>query len=344
MVREIGLGGGIVQFFKVLSAAGARPRVREIVIYVSIVIATLFVCEAILRVIDLRELRDGYGPGYTSVFRYDSELGWLPVAHSTAQFHGSRNIAIRHNSLGLRDVEHVATQAPNVVFLGDSFVWGYDVEVQDRFTERLRKDLQGVRIVNAGIPGYGTDQEYLLLKRIWSATDPDVVVLMFCTNNDRDDNSTNKRYGGYLKPYLERIANGAWRFLGQPVPWSRYVYFSEDPLVRHLWLARAAMTGYVVTRHPKIYVADPTERLLGMVRDLVESRGAKFLVGLQDHEPRIEAFLRAQGISFTIFDGAEIFHRDGNHWTPKGHALVADRLKSLFRATGVPGPASLPTQ
>jgi hypothetical protein len=26
---------------------------------------------------------------------------------------------------------------------------------------------------------------------------------------------------------------------------------------------------------------------------------------------------------------------DGDHWTPKGHALVASRLKPLLTATGV---------
>jgi hypothetical protein len=185
------------------------------------------------------------------------------------------------------------------------------------------------------VPGYGTDQEYLLLARIWGAINPDVVVLMFCTGNDRADNSANMRNGGLYKPYLERAADGAWHFAGQPVPWSRQVYFHNNALVRHLWLARAAVTGFVQLAHPEILVPDPTERLVSMMREMVERRGAKFLVGLQYHEAPLEAFLRAGGIPFTSFDNAPSYPSDGFHWTPQGHALVAQRLMPLLAAAGI---------
>jgi hypothetical protein len=71
------------------------------------------------------------------------------------------------------------------------------------------------------------------------------------------------------------------------------------------------------------------------MRVLVESRGAKFLVGLQFGDAKLETFLRAQEIRYTSFDGAESYVVQGNHWTPKGHALVADRLKALLSEAGV---------
>jgi hypothetical protein len=313
----------------------ARKVFREIVLQLLIVVATLATTELLLRVIDLRELRDGYGRGYTVVHRYDPELGWLPIPNSAGAFAGSRTISIQHNSLGLRDVEHGPTDRPRILFVGDSFVWGYDVEANERFTELLRADLSGMEIVNAGVNGYGTDQEYLLLDRIWSAFRPAVVVLNFTAANDRDDNTHNMISDGYYKPYLAQAADGAWHFLGQPVPKSRQSYFIEDPLVKNLWLARLAVTSYIYLRYPKIEVPDPTEQLVGMMRDLVESRGAKFLVGLQFGDAKLETFLRAQEIRYTSFDGAESYVVQGNHWTPKGHVLVADRLKALLSEAGV---------
>jgi lysophospholipase L1-like esterase len=310
---------------------------REALVHLAIMAGVLGVAEAILRAVDLRELRDSYEPGRALLFRHDAELGWAPIPNASATFTGTRTIDVRNNSLGLRDIEPGGAGKPTVMFLGDSFVWGYDVETNERFTEVLREKLPAARIVNAGIPGYGTDQEYLLLDRIWSAVRPDMVVLMYCTGNDRLDNSANMRNGGYYKPYLERAAPDAWRFAGQPVPWSRHVYFRDNALVRHLWLARAAVTGFVQLRHPEIEVPDPTERLVGMMRDLVEARGAKFLVGLQYHEAQLEAFLRARGIPFAAFDEARIYPQDGNHWTPEGHALVAHRLMPLLAAAGVAG-------
>ena len=324
------------------SAIAAAPRshrvrraCREIVLELLIIVATLATLELLLRVVDLRELRDGYGRGYTVVHRYDPELGWLPIPNSAGTFGGSRTINIQHNSLGLRDVEHQRSERPTVLFVGDSFVWGYDVEANERFTDLLRTELPGMEIVNAGVNGYGTDQEYLLLDHIWSAVQPAVVVLNFTTSNDRDNNTHNMISDGYYKPYFAQAADGAWRFFGQPVPRSRQAYFVENPLVKNLWLARLAVTSHIYLRYPNIAVPDPTERLVGMMRDLVESRGATFLVGLQFGDAKLEAFLRAQDIRYTSFDGADSYMVQGNHWTPKGHALVADRLKVLLSEAGV---------
>jgi lysophospholipase L1-like esterase len=312
-----------------------RHLAREIGLQLLLLIGTLAVAEAALRLIDLRELRDGYSVGSAMFHRYDPELGWGAVPGTAGIYRGSRTIHIRTNSLGFRDIEPEPTTKPTVLFVGDSFVWGYDVEASERFTDLLRAELPGARIVNSGISGYGTDQEYLLLRRIWDRFEPRVVVLMFCTDNDRDDNSTNVLSTGYYKPYLAQAADGEWRFAGRPVPKSRQVYFVDNALVKNLWLARAAVTGYVVARHPRITVADPTERLVGMMRDLVESRGAKLLVGLERTEPRLAAYLSAQHIPYTAFDGAEVYPTDGAHWTPAGHRLVGDRLRTLLAMSNV---------
>ena len=304
------VGGGFVTFLGFKLSRLRAPRLRDILIHLTLMTATLAVAEVILRVADLRELRNGYGAGYPIVFQHDAALGWTPIPKSSGKFHGSRDISVQHNSLGLRDVEHGSTRRPTILFLGDSYVWGYDVEAKDRFTEHLRDDLPGMRIVNAGVPGYGTDQEYLLLERLWNRFKPDVVVLMFCTDNDRDDNSTNMRSDGYYKPYFAPTADGTLRLAGQPVPKSRQVYFNDDPVVRNLWLARAVMTGYVYLRYPRIAVPDPTERLVGMMQDFVESHGAKFLVGLENLDLQLVQFLQARKIPWNDFRGTDHFHVD----------------------------------
>jgi lysophospholipase L1-like esterase len=144
----------------------------------------------------------------------------MPIPHSAGPFHGSRDIAVQHNALGLRDIEYKSGQHPTILFVGDSFVWGYDVQADARFTDRLRTRFRDANIVNVGVPGYGTAQEYLLLKPISDAIKPDVVILIFCTANDREDNTTNVNSASYYRPYLEEGNDGRWRFAGQPVPWS----------------------------------------------------------------------------------------------------------------------------
>jgi lysophospholipase L1-like esterase len=310
---------------------GKRRIVRAVLVQIAIVIATLAVTEVILRVIDLRYLR-AHRVGADRIYNYDAELGWFPVPNSDVSFTGMRTIRVRHNSLGLRDIEHDTTPKPTIAFIGDSFVWGYDVEQNERFTEVLRAKMPQQRIVNAGVTAYGTDQEYLLLRRLWDRIKPDVVVLTVCVDNDRKDNTTNTRQDGPYKPYFD-ISQGA--FEGIPAPWSRHLYFADNWLARNSWVFRVAVSAYVLIAHTPVSVPDPTERLIAMTKEFVESHGAKFLVGLQYREPALEAALTQIKIPYTAFDGADHEYGDGDHWTPKGHAQVAERLLTLLRDNGV---------
>ena len=153
------------------------------------------------------------------VYTHDSELGWYAVPNATYTFERSRPITIRYNSLGLQDIEFDPNdERKRLLFLGDSYVWGFDVKVSERFTDILRSSLQSWQIVNAGISGYGTDQELLLLRGLAPILKPDHVFVMFC-KNDRDDNTHNVRRRGYYKPYFV-LENGRLVKKGTPVPLS----------------------------------------------------------------------------------------------------------------------------
>jgi hypothetical protein len=301
-----------------------------------VTLATLFALEVLLRVADFRELRDGVSERSLS-YRYDSELGWFPIPNSTSTVTNARTIHVRHNSLGLRDDEFARNGRPTILIVGDSFVWGLDSEADERFSDLLKPRIPNFNILAAGVSGYGTDQEYLLLKKLWPKVEPAVVVLIFCTQNDRDDNSTNIRYEGYQKPYFATTPDGSLVLEGQPVPLSRLQYIREVWWVRHSWLMRLANAVYLKITHPKLFVPDPTERIIDKMRDLVESNGAKFLVGLQLTDAALIRHLEARHIPFVTLDGAG-FYTDlsvGGHWTPEGQKFVADRIFGLLSANNV---------
>ena len=293
--------------------------------------------EVALRLADLRLLREASSERSLS-YRHDAELGWLPIPNSSATVATARTIQAKHNSLGFRDIEFARGARPAMLFIGDSFVWGVDAEAGERFTDLLRSRISSHTIMNGGISGFGTDQEYLLLQRIWPAIEPAVVVLIFCTDNDRKDNSLNERYDGYLKPYFVAAPDGALELRGQPVPYSRQVYIRENWLVRHLWLARVAVSAYAEIRYPKVERADPTEQLVGKFRDFVAARGARLVMGLQSSDGELMNYLRAEKIPFVTFDGAETYSdRYGSHWTPEGHRLVAERVYKLLSENNITG-------
>lgn len=299
-------------------------------------IVTLAALEIVLRVADFRFLREGVTERSLS-YRYDAELGWAPVPGSNASVTNARTVQVHHNSLGLRDDEFTLDAKPTIMFLGDSFVWGLDAEANERFTELLKPRIKDYKILAAGVSGYGNDQEYLLLKKLWPKVKPSVVVLIACTDNDRLDNSTNIRYEDYVKPYFTVAADGALVLHGQPVPKSRLQAIKEDWWVRHLWLARLADAVYLKLRFPVLFVPDPTERLVDAIREFVEANGAKFMVGLQTADERLVRHLDATHVPFVAFDGAPAYPGAGvgGHWTPEGHKMVAERLFGLLSAHGV---------
>jgi hypothetical protein len=334
MASEV--AGAIIAMKHFTKPGQLREVLRSVGVSLGMTLATLVTLEVFLRVADFRMLREGMTERSLS-YRYDEELGWAPMPGSSSIIKNVRSIHAQHNSLGLRDIEFSLDARPTILFLGDSFVWGLDAEADERFTDLLRRRLSGHKILAAGISGYGTDQEYLLLKRLWPKVRPAVVVLIFCTQNDRGDNSTNIRYEGYQKPYFASAADGSLVLEGQPVPKSRLQYIKEDWLVRNLWLARLVTASYVGVRYPLLFVPDPTERLVSKLRDFVEANGAKFLVGLQYLDPELIRHLRANRIPFVGFDGADFYPGAGTgaHWTPEGHKVVAERMLGLLSENNI---------
>ena len=208
-------------------------------------------------------------------------------------------------------------------------MWGYDAEEGERFTDLLRGMMPNHRVVNLGVNAYSTDQEYLMLRRLWDRVTPAVVVLMICVDNDRIENSTNLRYDGPYKPYFDLAAD---RFAGQPVT---HLAFGNSWIAQHSWVVRVAISAYVYWKYPPLRLTDPTERLIGMVREMVGSKGGTLLVGLQRSDARYESFLKAENIPYVTFDGAETYPTHGNHWTPKGNAFVAERMKAFLAENGI---------
>src|SRR5258708_5956892 len=286
------------------SARGGRLRETLWTAGISLGMAllTLAALEVVLRVADFRMLREGTTERSLS-YRYDPELGWAALPNPDSVASNVRTVHVHHNSLGLRDSEFSLDGRPTMLFLGDSFVWGLDAEPDERFTELLKPRVAGYKILSAGVSGYGTDQEYLLLKRLWPKIRPAVVVLIFCTLNDRLDNSSNIRYEGYQKPYFATAADGSLVPQNQPVPKSRLQYIREDWWVRNLWVARLVTASYVGVRYPLVQVLDPTERLVSQMREFVEAGGAKFMVGLQYRDDALIRHLQASRIPFVTLDG-----------------------------------------
>jgi len=264
-------------------------------------------------------------------YRYDALLGWFPRENSSGFYEGGVRIRVVHNSRGFRDSEHLPGGRPRIAFVGDCFVWGYDVEVEDRFTDRLRPLVPGWEIINLGVSGYGTGQELLLLEEHFDDYRPKIVFLVY-QQHDNVDNMSNQFYG-YYRPYFE-IENSRPVLRGVPVPKSiRYFHAQYRSAFSRSYLVRALAVVYFGLIHPPlIEVADPTLPLLQEIRDFVSVRGATLVIGLESNDARVRRFCAQQAVRCLDLGNSMRFPGHGRHWTPEGHAWVAARIRDYLRS------------
>ena len=269
-------------------------------------------------------------------FEYNTVLGWFPKKNDQRTFEATRPIVVRHNRDGFRDDEPGLKDRPRVLFLGDSFVWGYDVEKDERFTEKLQGQLADKQVLNLGVSGYSTDQEWILLRREYDRYRPDVVFLIL-DQNDRAGNSSNMAYG-YFKPYFVND-RGRWVPRGIPVPKNAMYRFRT---MKSFWgrsycvmiLLKVYERFFERQEHRPIRVPDPTEGLIGQMNSFVTRKGGQFIVGLIDPDPVLARFCRNGHIPVADLTEVDLRYRypsNGSHWDPSGHERVAGLLEQTLR-------------
>lgn len=151
----------------------------------------------------------------------DDTLGWRGIP-DTVKPHsvGKATIQIRTNDLGFRDKPMPTADDrktnKRILFLGDSFCWGFGVEQTERISEQFTALDTLWEAYNLGIFGYSTDQELLTLKMYGSLIQPDEVALLFCLNDLLYNNSP---VGHRMpKPLYRLNSDGTLQLDNVPVP------------------------------------------------------------------------------------------------------------------------------
>lgn len=185
------------------------------------VLVTLLLGEAGLRL--ARWWRGPVSGGLVFYAEHDPVLGWRKRPGAEVLFRTPEyRVTLRINHLGLRDPER-GYAAPGgtlrILGLGDSFVEGYGVPLEQTVTQVLERslDAQGCRVevVNGATTGYSTDQEYLFYDREGTRYSPQVVLVFFYYNDVRYN-----VYAAYRRPRLPKpvFAERDGRLILQNVP------------------------------------------------------------------------------------------------------------------------------
>ncbi len=219
--------------------------------------------------------------------QYDPVLGWrgVPGAVGPCTTHRFTTWVVL-NREGRRDDEPTpAIPAGMVVpaavpaadprrctigLLGDSYAWGYGVNQEEMFAERLETLLPGCTVNNYGVPGYGTDQELLVLRAAALRERPRLVILEFAVGNDLRTIRSRRAYGLPKPRFL--LEGHELRLDGVPVPrverWER-VSLRRDVrnfFATHINLYAWALPRWIELRE-KWFVAGAEGRIQLLARD-----------------------------------------------------------------------------
>jgi uncharacterized iron-regulated protein len=97
------------------------------------------------------------------MFRSDGQTGWsnTPNLLTTQINAAGEEWSIRTDQNGQRLIAQNPRAGRRVLILGGSLSFGEGVDINDRLDVKMLSSLPGARVVNTGVMGYGTDQEYI---------------------------------------------------------------------------------------------------------------------------------------------------------------------------------------
>jgi hypothetical protein len=243
-----------------------------------------------------------YHPVY-GFFHRPGASGWIETPEFTSY--------VSFNSRGLRDREIEPAKPAGgyrVLVLGDSFVEGAQVPVEDTVSRRLEPLLASVapgrpvEAINAGNAGFGTAQELLFLEHEGASYQPDVVVLVYFVDNDLPDNgyrvARERKLDTTRRPFFVPDGKGGIELMpGAAPPPDRLA--AVRPLLRRsvtynlaenflLWHEAREQEQAQIGKNRPTYLPEPpreweeawwvTEQLLGRVRETARGQGSELMV------------------------------------------------------------------
>ena len=269
-----------------------------------------------------------------------------------------RTDRVTSNSQGLRGRREYAPEPPagirRVLCVGDSFTFGAGLRDDETMPARLEAALNGSgparwEVLNFGVEGYGTDQQWLYFSERGPRYHPAVVVLAFFELNlERNIMS----FRDYAKPYYT-LVDGRLALRNVPVP------APPEVLARKPELPRLRLGSLVGTLSEEFQLSMSlgdlsgtragavTLALVDAMREATIAHGARFVLMTiprpitrrgSDTEHMLAAWAARTGTPFLSLRAAYLKLPDderarlySGHWTPYGADVTARLLADVLR-------------
>lgn len=357
-----------------LGVVAAPPKVRLLSGNLIVLICLLLLIEVSTQLLGVHIPAIGR-PGIAGDFglwTYDATMGWFhaPSTRAETNLGGPDRGIVRINSLGFRGEEKQPDRPGlnRIAVIKDSYVFGVGVDEENLLTTHLQRLLEpyfpgGLEVINLGVSGYSTDQEFLLFDEVGPKPNPAIVILVVC-DNDYVANSENFAWRRYYKPYFDLDDDGLLHLRNVPVPQlttsqNIKLWLGQESNVWNFVRSREsenrAMQRLInwfqvdVSRRPR-RPYKTTRAIVEAFADKVDGMGAGFLVtstGRRGENPDLFAslsrFLSEKGIHHVdllpeLQEARERYPNrlwdfvDDTHWNRDAHELAARLISDTLRA------------
>lgn len=312
-------------------------KIFKIILFNGLIILGLFFSvELYLNIFDKNHLK------------HDYELGWvlkdnLNLKKTEKDFYGNKySVEFTTQKNGI--ISYGEENNTQILIIGDSFSADPYVSINKMWhgvlKDKLKKDLNlnvNIKVIGAG--GYGTLQQYLLLKRFVSKLNPKLIIFQFCTNDFNNNYLDIEKLTGTINQY------------------SRRPYLSDDKIIysdgyiskflRLKYIGQSRIINKIVfllfQKKNKATISDEllenskivTYEILNKIRQIYpKKKYYMFNCNLDDIDQKSFTDI----LNFKILNSVkrdlliakqtekEIYYKDGGHYNELGNKIIGDAI------------------
>lgn len=245
--------------------------------------------------------------------KFDSELGWKPIPSRSIIAFGDKKVS--SNSIGFRSPE-IDGSKEHILVVGDSVAWGYGVSDDETVCSYLQNligsDHRNFQVLNLGVSGYGVDQYWLYLQKNINKTNPRVIIVIFCDNNDLYETGRNSAWEK-SKP-LFTVKHNVLKNINKHIfKYSRTNLFSSSRLFRFLIkiIAPSERLQRIILGQKNLnpdLMESVCAALIGQINDLATQRNASLFFVIS---PDKHYFTDGKSLPFSYLYFKNLFDKNG---------------------------------
>jgi hypothetical protein len=165
-----------------------------------------------------------------NLFEYHPVISYRFIPGLVARVrHEAGGYLVRCNQSGFRCDREVTVQKPantfRIIVFGDSYTAGDGVSNVKRYSDIIESCFEQVEVLNFGLPGSGTDQQFLVFQEYASQIEYDLMIISPMVSNifriiggeQITINSSDGQLVKRFKPYYQ-LQEGKLKLKNQPVP------------------------------------------------------------------------------------------------------------------------------